>query len=199
MTSMPANSGSILPILFFFAFLAFSLGVTWWAARRTRSTETYFTADGQITALQNGLALSGEYLSASALLGMAGLISLVGFRGYIYSIGALASWPLILFIIAEPVRRLGKYTLTDVLAWRLRQRSVRVTASCAAIPIILLYLIGQLVAGGSLIGLLFGMPYTFGVVAVGVIMLGYVLLGGMLATTWVQVIKAVLMYGGVLC
>ena len=185
-------------IVFFLIFFAISVGITVWASRQNRSAGAYLVADGGIAAWQNGLAMSGEYLSASALLGMSGLIATEGFNGYIYSIAAATTWPLMLFLVADPVRRLGKFTLTDVLAWRLRQRPVRIVAAVASIPITLFYLIGQLVAGGVLVKLLFGMSYTPAVLLVGAITLAYVLFGGMLATTWVQIIKACLLSVGVL-
>lgn len=191
------SSGHLSSISFFLLFFLISVGITVWASRRSRSEKDYLVAGGNITPLQNGLAMSGEYLSASALLGMTGLLSTSGFEAYIYSIAAAASWPLILFLVADPVRRLGKFTLTDVLCWRLRQRPVRIAAATSSFPITLFYLIGQLVAGGVLVRLLFGLPYLPAVLIVSAITLAYVLFGGMLATTWVQVIKASLLSAGV--
>ena len=185
-----------LAILFFFLFMALTLGITWWAARRTQSTDQFFAAGGGITAGQNGFALAGDYLSAGALLGIAGLITANGFDGLIYSIGWLVGWPILLFLIAEPLRNLGKYTFADVVALRLRAGPVRLAASDGTMIVILLYLIAQMVATGSLIKLLFGLPYSWSVAAVGATMLVYVLFGGMLATTWVQIVKAALLLGG---
>ena len=185
-----------LAILFFFLFMALTLGITWWAARRTQSTEQFFAAGGGITAGQNGFALAGDYLSAGALLGIAGLITANGFDGLIYSIGWLVGWPILLFLIAEPLRNLGKYTFADVVAMRLKAGPVRLAASVGTMIVILLYLIAQMVATGSLIKLLFGLPYSWSVAAVGTTMLVYVLFGGMLATTWVQIVKAALLLGG---
>ncbi|MFC7665218.1 hypothetical protein ACFQWF_24675 [Methylorubrum suomiense] len=173
--------------------MALTLGITYWAARRTRTTDQFFAAGGEITAWQNGWALAGDFLSAAALLGIAGIITSNGFDGLIYSIGFLVGWPIISFLIVEPLRNLGKFTFADVVAYRLRQRPVRVAAAIGTLTVILLYLIAQMVATGSLIKLLFGMPYTASVIVVGTAMLIYVIFGGMLATTWVQVIKAVLL------
>ena len=185
-----------LAIAFFFAFMALTLGITYWAARRTKTTEQFFAAGGQITAWQNGWALAGDFLSAAALLGIAGIITSNGFDGLIYSIGWLVGWPIILFLIVEPLRNVGKFTFADVVAYRLGQRSVRSAAAIGTLAVILFYLIAQMVATGSLIKLLFGLPYFWSVILVGTVMLVYVLFGGMLATTWVQVVKAALLMAG---
>jgi len=190
------TSNNPLAIMFFFAFMALTLGITYWAARRTKTTEQFFAAGGQITAWQNGWALAGDFLSAAALLGIAGIITSNGFDGLIYSIGWLVGWPIILFLIVEPLRNVGKFTFADVVAYRLGQRSVRSAAAIGTLAVILFYLIAQMVATGSLIKLLFGLPYVWSVILVGTVMLVYVLFGGMLATTWVQVVKAVLLMAG---
>lgn len=188
-----------LSIGFFFAFMVLTLLITYWAARRTRTTEHFFAAGGEITAWQNGWALAGDFLSAAALLGIAGIVTSNGFDGMIYSIGWLVGWPIILFVIVEPLRNVGKFTFADVVAYRLSQRPVRLAAAIGTLAVILFYLIAQMVATGSLIKLLFGLPYTWSVALVGAAMLVYVLFGGMLATTWVQVVKAaLLLIGGVL-
>ena len=187
---------SPLSLAFFVAFLCVTLIITWVASRRSRSSSEYFNAGGRIGALQNGLAMSGEYLSAAALLGMTGAISLKGFDGIVYSIGVFAGWPLMLFLVSEPMKRLGKFTLADVIAWRLSPKPIRIAVAIASLPIVLLYLITQLVAAGGLIKLMFGMSYLPGVAMVGVLMLFYVFFGGMLGTTWVQIIKAVLLFSG---
>lgn len=187
---------STLSIGFFFAFMALTLAITYWAARRTRTTEHFFAAGGQVTPWQNGWALAGDFLSAAALLGIAGIVTSNGFDGMIYSIGWLVGWPIILFLIVEPLRNVGRFTFADVVAYRLRQRPVRLAGAIGTLAVILFYLIAQMVATGSLIKLLFGLPYTWSVVIVGSVMLIYVLFGGMLATTWVQVVKAVLLMGG---
>jgi cation/acetate symporter len=180
----------------FFLFITLSLVITWWAARRTHSTEHFYAAGRSVSGLQNGLALAGDYMSAASFLGIAGLVALSGFDGLIYSIGFLVGWPVVLFLIAEPLRNLGKYTFTDVVAFRLRQRPVRVAAAAGSLAVVAFYLIAQMVGAGNLIRLLFGIRYEFAVMIVGVVMLAYVLFGGMLATTWVQIVKAVLLMAG---
>ena len=181
---------------FFLAFVAFTLVITYWAAKRTRSTSEFYAAGRSVTGFQNGLALAGDYMSAASFLGIAGLVSLKGFDGLIYSVGWLVGWPVVLFLIAEPLRNLGKYTFADVVAYRLSHKPVRSAASAGAIVTVLVYLIAQMVGAGTLIKLMFGLPYEVAVVAVGALMVAYVLFGGMLATTWVQIIKAVLLLGG---
>ena len=180
----------------FLIFIALSLGITWWAARKTRSTEHFYAAGRSISGFQNGLALAGDYMSAASFLGIAGLVALSGFDGLIYSIGFLVGWPVVMFLIAEPLRNLGKYTFSDVVAFRLRQTPVRVAAALGSLAVVAFYLIAQMVGAGNLVRLLFGLPYEAAVVIVGVVMLAYVLFGGMIATTWVQIIKAVLLLGG---
>jgi len=187
---------NVLSIAFFFVFMGLTLFITYWAAKRTSTTEHFFAAGGQITAWQNGWALAGDFLSAAALLGIAGIITSNGFDGMIYSIGWLVGWPIILFLIVEPLRNVGKFTFADLVAYRLGQRSVRSAAAIGTLAVILFYLIAQMVATGSLIKLLFGVPYAWSVLLVGSVMLIYVLFGGMLATTWVQVVKAVLLLVG---
>jgi cation/acetate symporter len=185
-------------ILCFLLFIGLSLGITWWAARRTRSTEHFYAAGRSISGFQNGLALAGDYMSAASFLGIAGLVSLSGFDGLIYSIGFLVGWPVVLFLIAEPLRNLGKYTFSDVVALRLRQAPVRVAAAAGSLAVVVFYLIAQMVGAGNLVRLLFGLDYTVAIVLVGAVMLAYVLFGGMLATTWVQIVKAVLLMTGAL-
>ena len=185
-----------MTIAFFFIFIVFSLGITYVAARRTRNAEHFYTAGGQVTGLQNGLALAGDYMSAASFLGIAGLVSLSGFDGLIYSIGFLVGWPVVMFLIAEPLRNLGRYTFSDVVAFRLRQTPVRVAAAIGSLAVVAFYLIAQMVGAGNLIHLLFGLRYEYAVAIVGVVMLAYVLFGGMMATTWVQIIKAVLLLAG---
>jgi cation/acetate symporter len=187
---------NFVAIGFFLAFIAFSLGITAWAARKTRTADHFYTAGGGITALQNGLALAGDYMSAASFLGIVGLVALSGFDGLIYSIGFLVGWPIVMFLIAEPLRNLGRYTFADVVAARLQQKPIRIGASIGSLAVIAFYLIAQMVGAGNLIRLLFGLPYEAAVIIVGVVMLAYVLFGGMVATTWVQIIKAVLLLGG---
>src|SRR6478672_60699 len=185
-----------LAIAFFLLFVVSSLGITYWAARRTRSTEAFYAAGRTITGFQNGLALAGDYMSAASFLGIAGLVALSGFDGLIYSIGFLVGWPIVMFLIAEPLRNLGKYTFADVVAFRLQQTPVRVAAAIGTLAVVSFYLIAQMVGAGNLISLLFGLPYELAVMIVGGVMLAYVIFGGMIATTWVQIIKAVLLLGG---
>jgi cation/acetate symporter len=185
-----------IAIASFLIFIALSLGITVWAARRTRSTDHFYAAGRSITAFQNGLALAGDYMSAASFLGIAGLVALSGFDGLIYSVGFLVGWPIVMFLIAEPLRNLGRYTFADVVAFRLRQTPIRIAASIGGLSVISFYLIAQMVGAGNLIRLLFGLPYEAAVVIVGLVMLAYVLFGGMIATTWVQIVKAVLLLGG---
>lgn len=183
-------------IVFFFVFIAISLGITYWAARKTKSTSHFYTAGGNISGFQNGLALAGDFMSAASFLGIAGLVALNGFDGLIYSIGFLVGWPIVMFLIAEPLRNLGTYTFTDVVAFRLNQKPVRIAAALGTLAVVSFYLIAQMVGAGNLIKLLFGLDYELAVMIVGGVMLSYVIFGGMIATTWVQIIKAVLLLGG---
>src|SRR5687767_2805242 len=183
-------------MIFFFAFIAITLGITAWAARKTRTTEHFYAAGRSITPAQNGFALAGDYMSAASFLGIAGLVSTTGFDGLIYSTGWLVGWPVVLFLIAEPLRNLGKYTFADVVALRLKQAPVRIAAAIGTLSTVIFYLIAQMVGAGGLIRLMFGMSYETAIVIVGLAMIAYVLFGGMLATTWVQIVKAVLLLGG---
>ncbi len=185
-------------IVFFFIFVALTLAITYWAARKTKSTEEFFAAGRSISGRQNGFALAGDYMSAASFLGIAGLVSLSGFDGLIYSTGWLVGWPVILFLIAEPLRNLGKYTFADVVSYRLRQTPVRIAAAIGTLAVVAFYLIAQMVGAGNLIRLMFGLTYETAVVIVGAVMLAYVLFGGMIATTWVQIVKACLLLGGAL-
>ena len=181
---------------FFFLFIATTLAITWWAARRTRTTEHFYAAGRSVTPGQNGIALAGDYMSAASFLGIAGLVSTTGFDGLIYSTGWLVGWPVVLFLIAEPLRNLGKYTFADVVAARLSQGPVRVAAAGGTLVTVAFYLIAQMVGAGSLVRLMFGISYETAIVIVGVAMIAYVLFGGMIATTWVQIVKAVLLLSG---
>jgi cation/acetate symporter len=183
-------------IAFFVLFVLVTLVITYWAAKRTRSTKEFYAAGRSITGFQNGLALAGDYMSAASFLGIAGLVSLRGYDGLIYSVGWLVGWPIVMFLIAEPLRNLGKYTFADVVAFRLRQRPVRAAAAAGSLTTVLFYLIAQMVGAGTLIKLMFGLPYELALALVGTLMIAYVLFGGMLATTWVQIIKAVMLLGG---
>lgn len=183
-------------VMMFLLFVAATLMITYWAAKRTRSTSDYYAAGGGITGLQNGLAIAGDYMSAASFLGISGLVYLSGYDGLIYSIGFLIGWPLILFLIAERLRNLGRYTFADVASYRLAQLPIRTLSAFGSLAVVALYLIAQMVGAGKLIQLLFGLPYELAVVVVGVLMVLYVTFGGMLATTWVQIIKAVLLLSG---
>ena len=187
---------NIVSIMFFFVFIVATLGITYYAAKRSKSASQFYAAGRSVTGWQNGLALAGDYMSAASFLGIAGLVSLKGFDGLIYSIGFLVGWPIIMFLIAEPLRNLGKYTFADVLAYRLRQKPIRIAASVGSLMTVSFYLIAQMVGSGSLIKMMFGLPYETAIIIVGAVMIAYVLFGGMLATTWVQIIKAVLLLGG---
>nr|WP_294866696.1 cation acetate symporter [uncultured Pseudogulbenkiania sp.] len=183
-------------IIMFFLFVAFTMGITYWAARRTRSASDFYTAGGGISGFQNGLAIAGDYMSAASFLGISAMVFDKGFDGLIYSIGFLVGWPVILFLVAERLRNLGKFTFADVASYRLQQMPVRTFAATGTLVVVALYLIAQMVGAGKLIQLLFGMSYSSAVVLVGVLMVLYVTFGGMLATTWVQIIKAVILLCG---
>jgi len=196
--SLPAVSQGHNPIAIgmFLLFVASTLFITRWAARKNNSVADHYAAGGKITAFQNGWAIAGDYMSAASLLGISALVFTSGYDGLIYSIGFLASWPIILFLIAEPLRNLGRYTLADLVSHRLQQRPIRAFAASSSIVIVLLYLVSQMVGAGKLVELLFGFNYTLAVVIVGVLMVVYVFFGGMLATTWIQIIKAALLLAG---
>lgn len=183
-------------IIMFVVFVAFTLGITWWASKRTRSRSDYYTAGGNITGFQNGLAMAGDFMSAASFLGISALVYTSGYDGLIYSLGFLVGWPMILFLIAERLRNLGRYTFADVASYRLQQKPIRTLSACGSLVVVALYLIAQMVGAGKLIQLLFGLDYHIAVVLVGILMVLYVLFGGMLATTWVQIIKAVLLLFG---
>jgi cation/acetate symporter len=184
-------------ILFFFLIVALTLVVTYWAARRTKTSSEFYAAGRSVSALQNGFALAGDYMSAASFLGISGMVALQGYDGMIYAIGWLVGWPALMFLVAEPLRNLGKFTFADVVAFRLQQRPVRIAAAIGGILTVLFYTIAQMVGSGQLIKLMFGIPYEWAEIIVGTVMLAYVLFGGMLATTWVQIIKAVLLLIGV--
>jgi cation/acetate symporter len=182
-------------ILMFGVFVLATLGITRWAASKTRTTADFYTAGGGITGFQNGLAIAGDYMSAASFLGISAQIFADGYDGLIYSTGFLVGWPIILFLLAERLRNLGRYTFADVASFRFAQTPVRLFAASSTLAVVLFYLIAQMVGAGQLIKLLFGLPYSYAVVIVGVLMTLYVLFGGMIATTWVQIIKAVLLLG----
>lgn len=183
-------------ISMFLVFVLFTLGITRWAAKRTRSTRDFYTAGGGMTGFQNGLAIAGDMISAASFLGISAMMFLNGYDGLLYALGVLAGWPIILFLIAERLRNLGKYTFADVVSYRLEQTPVRLTSAFGTLTVALMYLVAQMVGAGKLIELLFGVDYLYAVILVGVLMVFYVTFGGMLATTWVQIIKAVMLLFG---
>ena len=180
----------------FAIFVAITLAITKWAAARTRSAADFYTAGGGITGFQNGLAIAGDYMSAASFLGISGLVFASGFDGLIFSIGWLVGWPVITFLMAERLRNLGKFTFADVASYRFAQTPTRVFAACGSLVVVAFYMIAQMVGAGQLIKVLFGLDYSYAVVIVGVLMMLYVLFGGMTATTWVQIIKAVMLLSG---
>lgn len=185
-------------VTLFLAIVILTLIITYIAAKRTKSTGDFYTAGGGLTGWQNGLAIAGDYLSAASFLGIAGMIALQGFDGFFYSIGFLIAYLVVLLLVAEPLRNLGKYTLADMINSRFDARKVRGAAALSTITIVLFYMIAQLVGAGALIQLLFDIPYTAAVLIVGVMMTIYVLFGGMIATSWVQITKAVLLMAGII-
>ena len=187
---------NVTAIVMFVIFVLATLGITYWAAKRTKTAKDFYTAGGGITGFQNGLAIAGDFMSAASFLGISGLVYLKGFDGLIYSIGFLVGWPIILFLVAEQLRNLGKYTFSDVASYRLKQTPIRTLAALGSLATVALYLIAQMVGAGQLIQILFGMDYEYAVIMVGILMILYVTFGGMLATTWVQIIKAVLLLSG---
>jgi cation/acetate symporter len=188
---------NISAIIMFFIFIAGTLGITKWAASKTKSASDFYTAGGGITGFQNGMAIAGDYMSAASFLGISGMIYLSGYDGLVYAVGFLVGWPVILFLMAEKLRNLGKFTFTDIAAYRLSQKEIRILAAFGSLSVVTLYLIAQMVGAGKLIQILFGMDYEYAVILVGIMMIIYVTFGGMLATTWVQIIKAVLLLSGV--
>ena len=180
----------------FLAIVGLTLVITYIASKRTKTTSDFYTADGSLTAWQNGMAIAGDYMSAASFLGIAGMIALSGFDGFFYSIGFLVAYLVVLYIVAEPLRNLGKYTLADMIAARFKEKNVRGVAALNTITISIFYMIAQLVGAGALIKLLLGIDYVYSVLIVGVLMTVYVVFGGMTATSWVQIVKAVLLMGG---
>ena len=187
---------NIPAIVMFFIFVAGTLYITFWAAKQNKSTKDFYTAGGGISGFRNGLAIAGDYMSAASFLGISAMVYTTGYDGLIYSTGFLVGWPIVLFLIAERLRNLGKFTFADVAAYRLKQKPVRLFAASGTLLVVIIYLIAQMVGAGKLIELLFGLDYMYAVIIVGVLMVLYVLFGGMLATTWVQIIKAVMLLSG---
>jgi len=191
-----AKGPNVPAIAMFVLFVALTLAITYWAAKRTKTATDYYAAGNAITGTQNGLAIAGDILSAATLLGISSLIYGKGYDGFLYCIALLVGFPVILFLMAERLRNLGKFTFADVTAYRLDARPVRTAAAISALIVVVMYLIAQMVGAGQLIRLLFGVDYWIAVVLVGVLMVIYVTFGGMIATTWVQIIKAVLLIAG---
>lgn len=191
-----ARAGDGISISLFLIIIAITLGITWWAAKRTRTASDYYTAGGQLTGLQNGLAIAGDAMSAGALLGLTALVFTRGFEGLVYAVGYTTGLPIVVFLMAGRLRKLGRYTFIDVVCARLDGRSIRIFSACASLIIVLFYLVAQMVGAGQLIEILFGIDYLYAVLLVGALMILYVTFGGMMATTWVQIVKAVLMISG---
>ena len=184
-------------IIMFLIFVAMTMGITYWAASRTKSTADFYTAGGGITGFQNGLAIAGDYMSAATLLGLTAMAYTQGYDAYIYMLAFFAGWPIILFLMAERLRNLGRFTFADITSYRLDQGKVRTMAAISSLVVVVFYLIAQMVGAGQLIKLLFGLDYNIAIFVVGILMMVYVTFGGMVATTWVQIIKAcMLLFGG---
>ncbi len=192
-----ATEGSAGPnweaLSFFLVLVAATLVITYWAARRTRSTKDFYAAGGQLSAMQNGLAVAGDTISAGAFLGLSGLVFGSGFDGLLYAAGYAVAYPLIGILFADRMRNIGKFTFADVISFRLSPTPIRAFAATSTLVIAIFFLIAQMVGAGQLVQLLFGIDYVYAEIAVGVLMVCYVLFGGMMATTWVQIVKAVLM------
>src|SRR5256714_5153640 len=183
----------------FLLFVLVTLGITYWAARKSQSAAAFFTASRRITGWQNGVAVAGDYMSGASFLGIAGLIAFFGYDGFMFSVGWLVAYLTVLLVIAEPLRNSGKYTMADVIAYRLNPRPVRAMAALSTLTVSTFYMIAQMVGAGTLVALLLrgsGISFNAAVAGVGVLMIAYVVFGGMLATTWVQIVKAILLIAG---
>src|SRR5882762_3444363 len=186
-------------LLMFLIFIAITLVITYWAARRSSGSSAYFAAGRQIKGWQNGIAVAGDYMSAASFLGIAGIIAFQGYDGFMYSVGWLVAYLTVLLIVAEPLRNAGKYTMADVLAYRLHPKPVRAMAALSTLTVSIFYMIAQMVGAGTLVALLLkgsGISFNLAVTGVGLLMVAYVVFGGMLATTWVQIVKAILLMAG---
>jgi cation/acetate symporter len=193
---MNATNLNWTAISMFSIFVVATLWITKWAAQKSKSAADFYTAGGGITGFQNGLAIAGDFMSAASFLGISAAVMASGYDGLIYSVGFLVGWPILTFLMAERLRNLGKYTFSDVAAYRFQQKPIRVFAASGTLVVVIFYLIAQMVGAGQLIKLLFGIEYEVAVVLVGIMMMIYVLFGGMTATTWVQIIKAILLLSG---
>src|ERR1700758_2958394 len=188
-----------ISLVMFLVFIAITLAITYWASRRPAGSAAYFAASRQIKGWQNGIAVAGDYMSAASFLGIAGIIAFQGYDGFLFSVGWLVAYLTVCLVIAEPLRNAGKYTMADVLAYRLKPRPVRAMASLSTLTVSTFYMVAQMVGAGALVALLLkgsGISYNAAVIGVGVLMIVYVVFGGMLATTWVQIVKAILLMAG---
>lgn len=186
-------------LVMFLAFIAATLWITWWAARKNTGSSAYFAAGRSLKAWQNGIAVAGDYMSAASFLGIAGIIAFQGYDGFMYSVGWLVAYLTVLLVVAEPLRNAGKYTMADVLAYRLSPRPVRAMGALSTLTVSTFYMIAQMVGAGALVSLLLrdtGISFSMAVISIGILMIVYVVFGGMLATTWVQIIKAILLMSG---
>ncbi len=195
------EANKTITITLFLIIVAITLGIVVWAAKRTKTTADFYAARGAITGLQNGWAIAGDYMSAASFLGIAGLISLYGYDGFMYSVGWLVAYVTVLLIVAEPCRNAGKFTMGDILSFRSKPKPVRAAAAISTVAVSTFYLTAQMVGAGKLMELLLGIPFKLAISGVGALMIIYVVFGGMIATTWVQIIKACLLMTGatVLC
>src|ERR1700720_760334 len=188
-----------VPLVMFLIFIAITLGITYWASKRSAGASAYFAAGRRITGWENGIAVAGDYMSAASFLGIAGIIAFQGYDGFMFSVGWLVAYLTVLLVVAEPLRNAGRYTMADVLAYRLNPRPVRAMASISTLTVSTFYMIAQMVGAGALVTLLLkdsGISFRFAVTGVGILMIVYVVFGGMIATTWVQIIKAILLISG---
>src|SRR5271168_2061688 len=186
-------------LFMFLLFIAITLAITYWASKRSAGASAYFAASRQIKSWQNGVAVAGDYMSAASFLGIAGIIAFQGYDGFMFSVGWLVAYLTVLLVVAEPLRNAGKYTMADVLAYRLHPRPVRAMASLSTLTVSTFYMIAQMVGAGTLVALLLkdsGISFHVAVTGVGILMIVYVVFGGMIATTWVQIIKAILLISG---
>src|SRR5687767_12157068 len=197
---VPLVAGDTLTIVLFLAVVALTLYITFWASRQSKTTTDYYAGGRSFSGFQNGLAVSGDYMSAASFLGISGAIALYGYDGFLYSIGFLVAWLIALLLVAELLRNSGRYTMADQLAYRMRQTPVRTAAATSTVMVSIFYLLAQMVGAGTLVALLLGVTSeaitNLTIVGVGALMIIYVVFGGMKGTTWVQIVKAVLLMTG---
>ncbi|CAM3898976.1 cation/acetate symporter [Kerstersia gyiorum] len=190
----PGPNASAIAI--FLAFVGITLLITWWAARRTSSASDFYTAGGGLSGFQNGLAIAGDYMSAATLLGISSIAYFRGYDALPFAVGFFIGWPIVLFLLAERLRNLGRFTVADIISYRLDETRMRILTALGSLTVVLFYMIVQVVGAGQLIQLLFGLDYKYAVFIVGALMVVYVMFGGMIATSWVQIIKATLLLAG---